>query len=510
MNAMRRILYFMIIVLWACSAPAQLFTPVLTRPYDGPFGSSGPQPFFRQNAAVNYDFGGQGVGYKVPSPSCVGNTCAAGAAAYRADSINFKSSSFGSGFNFQLGFNVSPNVYNYTISITQPGPYVVTLWVGSSSAGGSWNVLIDNNIVGNVTTPNTGSYSVLTASTSSQFTATLGTHTMTLAWGSGDGFGAAGDIVAWQGSVPSSQVPPPAAAAGLSTQVLNADFSQPSYANLANWLDGCGGPTTGVRWAYTLYLDGNRTHGQPPCSRIDQEIDSSIGKNVLHFQARNGDSSYPSDPNGQNGINLSWPQAAGAQGTVTIGIEMYVKILFKLSSASLTQTPVPPHIGSNAYYVMNFFGVSNTGPATWIEPDFLEVIANSNTGSGWIYGDGTIEFSPGDCFSLQNCLGLFSSPPSGLTVDETAYHTIGSLLTSDGTQFAKCYYLDGEDAAHKLGCWKFTARTPSDLTAVNQTITLGIGQTDLVNNVDLYVQNVQVWMCANWQTQACTGTLVYP
>ncbi len=296
-------------------------------------------------------------------------------------------------------------------------------------------------------------------------------------------------------------IPAPAAAAGFTTQVLNADFSQPSYANIANWIDGCGGPTTGYRWGYAYYGDGNRQYGQPSCSRITQEYDASVGKNVLHFQAQNGDSTYPA-AGAQNGINLSWPEAGGATGSPTIGSEMYVKLTFRFSAASLTQLPVPPALANppgQTYYVANYFDYTKPGVSNWVEPDMFEVVANSNTGSGWQWGDGTIEW--------PSFNGIW---PPAFSSDLTAYHTISTLFTSDGTQLSKCEYLDGDDPAHKLGCWKYTATVPVVLTATDKVITLGIGNKQLVNTVDLYVQDMQVWMCANWQTQACIGTLVYP
>jgi hypothetical protein len=193
-----------ILLLLSFDASAQFFNPVIPGPYKGPFGTAGPLPFTSQNAAASYDNGGQGLGYNVPSPGCTGAACAGGSLSYRPDVVNFKASTFGPGFNYELAFSVSPVSYNYTTSFSQPGPYTITLWVGSASAGGSWNVYIDKQLVGTVATPNTGSYTLLAPAVSSPFNATIGTHVLTLAWGSGDASGNAGDIVAWQGSVVTS------------------------------------------------------------------------------------------------------------------------------------------------------------------------------------------------------------------------------------------------------------------------------------------------------------------
>lgn len=193
---------FFLITVFCGIAYSQFLTPLMTRPFESVFDNFGvPQSFFSQTPATTYDVGGQGIAYNVPSPGCTGAGCSAAAAAYRSDAVNFKSSTFGSGIAFQLGFNLAPVSYNYTINISTPGPYSITLWVGSSSAGGSWNILIDHQTVGQVTTPNTGSYSTLVAATSPAFNATLGSHILTLAWASGDSQGSAGDLAAWRGAV---------------------------------------------------------------------------------------------------------------------------------------------------------------------------------------------------------------------------------------------------------------------------------------------------------------------
>jgi hypothetical protein len=100
-----------------------------------------------------------------------------------------------------------PLSYSYTINVASPGPYTITLWAGSPSAGGSWNAYIDSQLVGNIVTLNTGSYSALSPAVSPTFNTTLGTHILKLAWASGDSTGSAGDLVAWQGGPASTSGP---------------------------------------------------------------------------------------------------------------------------------------------------------------------------------------------------------------------------------------------------------------------------------------------------------------
>src|SRR6516165_10414332 len=80
--------------------------------------------------------------------------------------------------------------------------------------------------------------------------------------------------------VPAGSVPAPAAAAGFTTTVLDYDFSQPFYANTANWLD-CAGATT-PQWWYAWVGFGAGPWGAP-CSAISQATDPSSGLPALHM-----------------------------------------------------------------------------------------------------------------------------------------------------------------------------------------------------------------------------------
>jgi hypothetical protein len=281
-------------------------------------------------------------------------------------------------------------------------------------------------------------------------------------------------------------VPAPAAAAGFTTLALNADFSQPAYSNIATWVDGCGGPTSGYRWVYSYYsyIQG------APCGDLIMETDSSIGKQVLHFQTHPGDTTPPGAS--YQALVLAWPDHAFQASAVNwIGSQMYMEITFRIDAASLAQ--------STGFVIGGGDLTATNQPGNWLEPDIMEIHSNSNDGTGWVYGDGTIEWVN---YAISN--GLFSNPPGNLRLDMTAYHTIGTLFTSNTTDFAKCYYLDGT----KLGCWSFTLTNPSILPKLDQIFVWGNGAPAQSNNVDTYIQSINIWMCANWKTQACVGTLI--
>ena len=256
---------------------------------------------------------------------------------------------------------------------------------------------------------------------------------------------------------PSGGVPAPATAAGFTTAALNADFSQPSYANLANWLYGCGGSLPGWSWP-------------GPCARVDQEFDASAGKNVLHLQHSTSDGgnghswafSYPAVYFGPGSTNNNFP----AEG--------YFQMTFRMSAASLVQpNGTSPVLGGQL--------AVGTGNANWIEPDTLEVSANSTQ-----YGNGSLEFCNGSI-----CNGIFSWPGGFPTGDMTVYHTIGILWTSDGTSdYWKCAFLDG----NFTGCAGWNVTNPSTLSNHQFVIANGPGNAG-TNNVDWYLQSMQMWVC---------------
>jgi hypothetical protein len=285
-------------------------------------------------------------------------------------------------------------------------------------------------------------------------------------------------------------VPAPAAAAGFTTPALNADFSQSTYSNIATWVDGCGGPTSGLRWLFRVGGAGNFNPSNP-CSRLIMETDTTIGKQVLHLQSLAAEG----PPGGGVSFWFMWPQLFYTTPTSYLPFERYTQIVFRMSSSSLVTS------GSGT---SNSWGTFDTigGQTNWIEPDMFEVQINTvDANNTSIYGDGSIEYCNGTPF----CNGIFSSPTNGERANMTVYHTFGSLFTSDGTtRFEKCDYLDGT----LVGCAGFNPNNPSDLTAHAYTYTGGWGGTGTSNNTDIYIQDVQVWSCANWQSQACPGTVI--
>jgi hypothetical protein len=522
----KRSLLAVAILLWSFGANTQLFNPVATAPFTGVFGPPGtlPTPFFNETPTVNYNYGGQGVGYKVPSPTCVGVTCVAGATTYRADAVNFKATTF-SGFTFLLAFNASPNSYNYTISISQPGPYVITLWGGSGSTGGSWNILIDNQVVGNVPTPfdPVHGYNTMAPATSAAFNATLGTHILTLAWGSGDVNGSPGDIVAWQGGVASTtgvacdigppytgQIPAAATQAGLTHCGANYDFTYTgsftdslgthTWSTLSSWLS-CGGFGGNTILTFT---------GATPCDTGHQNITTDGGTQVLALTYTLADKN--------NGIYYNVVQSGGFVGSSIAGtsfpIGHYYELVVKLSNFDPCGTNNCIVYDTSTYAPDAFSG----GNPCFIETD-SELWDNSNPNVGVDYWNPT-------CGTSGNAFGPAVNTPPIQQPSTSAYTTYGILSTIDNVNnnFGACTYsATGAVSGLPASSWKdcatqavggssatnavFNSRNGVFLVEGPQSSGQG-GVNWSATTETTTIQRVTFWVCPNptggaWQTGQC-------
>jgi hypothetical protein len=514
----KRLFFGVIILLWAAGASAQLFSPVVTKPFSGVFGPPGtaPVPFFNQTAAVNYDYGGQGLGYNVPSPGCFGVSCVAGASTYRADDVNFKASTFGSGFNWQLGFNSSPDAYNYTISITQPGPYIITLWAGSSSSGGSWNVLIDKVLVGNVLTQNTGNYSTLAASSSPAFNATLGTHILTLAWASGDAVASSGDLVAWQGSISGASTPPPnAAAAGFTKPVVQADFTKPGnfWSTPANYMTNCGAahsvanqPSTWhFTWSYQF------TANELNCNAsVSVVTDTAVTPNVQILKLQYLVSQFTTGNGGfGNAAALAFPNP-GMAGTNTSWMpnEWYSKSVWRFDATTLAQQTGNE---TDASWSTNL--VKEGGGCCFFDEDAFELPFYSSGTHPTGCSPTGITCACGQLNEWPGPAGNYSSPwfNTGLICvqeDFTQYHTFEYLATSDeSTGVTICQWVDGTFNACASGALNGPANGNNDYLDRGRSILVqAMNAHAPTSNMTLYLQSFELWSCPNFASGTCPGS----
>ena len=482
-------------------------TPLVESVFDGTACNGARPSFFNVVPAVNYDCGGQGLGYNVPNP---GNPGVGGN--YRPDHVNFENNA---SFTppFDLGFNVSPVSYNYMINIPQPGPYTITMNLASPDQGGSWNVFLDGGTtaVTTISTPNTGSYQTYQSSTSPQFTATQGNHTLTFAWGAGNNLDhGAGNFVNWQGAQVQSgggiacavgpnytgTIPAGAQAAGFTQCAGNYDFSVTgnftspgssgvatyNWATLSSWLD-CAGASNWLLWF-------NPSTGGGSCADVKIQTDSVTGKQTLFQSVAAANSPQGSGVVLQNELNSyvtgTGPGTAYPEG---VYIDMYYRWEGILTAYNQETLVGGPYTVSKNCCAVDFFEWD------WNEQAMKPGLTFGYTGShnvGWgnFTGQGT---NVGD----QHEFWQQSS------FNPTQYQNYGIRITTDGnTNWSMCSYLSGTF----LGCGGvFTASKAVAVADQPNDVKFSVLTGNLANDIHLWTQRLTIWTCPSWSPSNQTG-----
>ena len=286
---------------------------------------------------------------------------------------------------------------------------------------------------------------------------------------------------------PSAGVPPGAQAAGYTTLAFESDFTQPSYANLSNWLD-CAGASS-PEW----FLGGGIGHSPPPCSRISMINDGGV--QVLDIKFTSADAA-------NLGTVLTTLNSALTRG-VDFPNGAYWEVTYRLTAAGRDNNPY----GS---LLSGFYAWSNSGQlgasSSYMELDFLESYA-----SGCCH-EGSIIHMWGAVPYGQTGLDVSGYGVPDYQIDQTAYHTIAARITQDGiSNLAMCMYIDGQlqncGDMVSAGNRGATAITPAELNERNfLTLQVGpINTTPVAATMDMLVKDVRIWTCANWQ-----GTLNTP
>ena len=130
--------------------------------------------------AVNYDTGGQGLGYAVSSIN-------GGADSYRSDGVDLETTSdtldtTGAGAADDLGWTTGAQWFNYTVNVATAGTYTVSLRLAAPTAVTDALHLANStgtNLSGNINIPATGGFETWTTVTAN-VTLAAGTQTLTL------------------------------------------------------------------------------------------------------------------------------------------------------------------------------------------------------------------------------------------------------------------------------------------------------------------------------------------
>ncbi len=267
------------------------------------------------------------------------------------------------------------------------------------------------------------------------------------------------------------QVPAGAQAAGYTTLAFEADFTQPFYTTLSNWLN-CAGASSPKMWL--IGLAGRAT---APCARVSMVNDGGV--QVLDLRMQPGDA-----PAGL-GTAIS---TLNADNGATQGIDFpngaYWEATFRVSASGLNNNP-------NGTEVAAWWSWSDTGQNTstaFQEYDNPEIYGTgSNQNNVTIHG----YYGAGSAY-------IAGFGPPHLTLDPTVYHTIAVRVTQDGNANTElCEYIDGV-----LQVCGGSAGDPA--ATYNQRrypiLDAGIipGNTPSAP-LDTLVKSVRIWTCPGWQ-----------
>lgn len=283
-------------------------------------------------------------------------------------------------------------------------------------------------------------------------------------------------------------IPAAAQAAGFTTCAANYDFTNSAYANTSTWLD-CAGASS-PQW-YSI--------GGTPCSN-SFVITSDSGSQVLdmHF-----------DPSWWPAATSTSAQTATANnGTASFQFpqSMYVEIKQRVPSA--TETGVCPS-GQSSCGLSDFFfwSTQHTNAPGYtccqlVEWDIIETYTN--------HSDGANAHDWNNSFSTLNGV---NEPWQASGYDPTSYNIYGARVTTNGTTYALCTYLNNNFLGTICPSTNYSASFQDTIT--NFLSMEGGPYTSNYNFTapsDYYIQWIHVFTCSSGvgigpgQGGVCNGT----
>jgi hypothetical protein len=274
--------------------------------------------------------------------------------------------------------------------------------------------------------------------------------------------------------------------AGFTMLIVNSDFSQPKYANQANWLN-CnptgGFSTSNPEWHRAWVGFSDRVAG--PCSAFTQQTDGANGKALqIHW-----DDAYCT----QNGTFVCFQSLPGGPWASSAQIQTV--------NDGGSGTPIPP----NAYFevVARWGSVNHSWTDFWsyiidtsaqMEWDGIEVVSFNADGHTREHNHGNVReiyqsTGGGAGNTCATCAGdLF---PSGIDVSQ--YHKYSWRVTSNGTSDAFwCAAID--DQPYGCDTWTPDAQQLTGLlTTMQLSAQSDVGNTGLV--YDTWIKSVKIYTC---------------
>jgi hypothetical protein len=352
--------------------------------------------------AAEWDLGGAGLAFQATNSCGIGYYTTLG-----ADRLNvYQNSDPSSSDGLSIGCNQLNDYHNYTINVTTPGTYQVTLRVGNIATGATYNILKCTTAGQSCTTlatglsvPNTGDYTPSSNITSSSFSLSTGAQVIQIqvsAASSSTGF--AGDI---------DQVTISAPGVATITGVTVAGTTTPSYTSGATSVGAVGVSETGGTFGGTLAICEGLSCTPSGTSTTHFSLSSSSLPSNLNIassaQTCSSSISYP--------ISIAPTQAgvvnSGTAYALTVTCNPVVS-----ASGTLTLTNGAPNIG------VGTSGSCTITTCTWIQA--------GSSGVGQTISDVYFDESPMSVgyqgtFSLGTASGC-SSAPSNFAISQDNYN----------------------------------------------------------------------------------------
>ncbi len=281
---------------------------------------------------------------------------------------------------------------------------------------------------------------------------------------------------------PANAVPPPAAVAGFTTLIINDDFTSPSFANPATWLD-CAGASSPLYWRA---WDGFGPYPDCPISIVSDQGSNSVR---IHWQ-----DSYLGFLPGNNSPMQTTPDNASGRATPP---GFYLEVVARTDNSGS---------GIHPWLALWSYSVHQGGTGAY-EIDGFEEFQNGGGGGFAVHNFGAAA-------SDQNCAGQYcgcadlANSCAGAFLDVTQYHKYAWRQTSAGSDIVFCTYisLDPNGAitnANLYGCGtiKPNAFQLSDNLGMVHQFSIGttgtagsaVGNGNGKNNL---IKSIKVWSCA--------------
>jgi hypothetical protein len=313
------------------------------------------------------------------------------------------------------------------------------------------------------------------------------------------------------GPPPSGGVPAPAAAAGFTTPLVQADFTQTTgfWSDTTHYITNCGADPSVANlpssWHFTSF-DWD-TKADLTCLPYTQLVtDGSPPTQVLRWMQPAGGAVHDQDMGFPHKVTGSGPDR-------WLPNEFYFKTVVRMDFNGIWQSPSPGVRGQGVFWATT----TTYGSAAWLDEDFTEFAWAGPPTSYRFEG----QFQEGDSVGgfVPHC--CMDTAQGGIDLS-SGYHTLEGLVTSNETStVVMCIWWDGVfipqggsgnscQATGDLDLGGGAAYTLRDrafffgLNTINNPSPAPPPNADVI----MYIKSFEIWSCEGVATGTCPGTIV--